>query len=279
MYATGLLLVSGLLGFGMARRGGPRVAAMIIALPFLAVSLAADMRKSLRAVRDDKETDAIVAILAHELRSPLATVRGAVDLLRRADSLDPARRAEVLDIAEETTRLTRIVDDAVTAVRAGRGELPLEERHLDLEVAVRDIVAAAATDPATPQISVVAQPGLPLVRGDETRVRQVVTNLLQNAIVHAGSGSTIILCLVRDGDLVRCTFHNDGDGISAEERTRLFRPFATARQRTTSMGMGLYISKQLVEAMGGAISYDTMPGQTATFWFTLLTADERQAPD
>ena len=253
---------------------------MIIAAPCLAVSLAADARRSPRAARDSRHADTIVAILAHELRSPLATVRGAVELLRRPAALGRERHAEVLDIAEETTiRLTRIVDDAVTAVRAGRGELPLEEADVDLEAAVRDIVRGAATDPAAPPVSVAAQSSLPFAKGDPIRVRQIVTNLLQNAIAHAGAGSEIIVSLVCDGDLVRCTFHNDGDGIGADERARMFQPFAAARHRAASMGLGLYIAKQLVEAMGGAISYDTTPGQTATFWFTLLRAHERPEPD
>lgn len=280
MRLTGLVAGTGLLGFAIGSHGRPRVAAMIIAAPCLVVSLAVQVRRGVLAAAKAAYADAIVAILAHELRSPLSTVRVAVDLLRRADELGPDRRAEVLDIAEETTlHLTRIVEDAVTAVRAGRGELQLELADLDFETAVRDVVRAGATDPAAPAISVAAQAGLPLVRGDALRIRQIATNLLQNAIAHAGAGSTIIVSIVRDGDCVRCTFHNDGDGISIAERGRLFRPFAAGGHRAASMGLGLYIAKQLVEAMDGTISYDTTPGQTATFWFTLLTGGARLEPD
>ena len=72
-------------------------------------------------------------------------------------------------------------------------------------------------------------------------------------------------------------FHNDGPGIDGAQQPRLFRPF-TGNGRTGSMGLGLYIAKRLVEAMGGAISYDTIPGATATFWFTLPINDAHPAP-
>ena len=170
-----------------------------------------------------------------------------------------------------TTRLARIVDDAVAAVRAHRGDLPIVGTLVDVEQAVRDCVRAATTDRTTPAISVAAQEGLPLVSGDETRIRQIVTNLLQNALAHADAGSTVIISIVRDGRHARVTFHNDGPGIDGTQQAGLFRPFMGSG-RAGSMGLGLYIAKRLVEAMGGGISYDTQPGATATFWFTLPAA-------
>ena len=255
------------------------VAAAVIAVPWLAVSLTGGERR--RAVvrwDDDAEVPStLVGILAHEMRSPLATLRGAVDLLRR-DTLPAERRAEILEITDEAaTHLARIVDDAVAAVRAGRGDIPIVGTLVDLEQAVRDCVRAASTDRLDPSITIVAQDGLPLVNGDETRIRQIVTNLLQNALAHADAGSTVIVSVVRDGSVVRVTFHNDGPGIDGAQQPRLFRPF-TGNGRTGSMGLGLYIAKRLVEAMGGAISYDTIPGATATFWFTLPINDAHPAP-
>ena len=252
------------------------VAAAAIAVPALCVMLS-DGERRRRVVRLDDVDDipgTLVGILAHEMRSPLATLRGAVDVLRR-DALPPDRREEILAITDEvTTRLARIVDDAVAAVRAHRGDLPIVGTLVDLEQAVRDCVRAAMTDRSTPGISVAAQDELPLVTGDETRIRQIVTNLLQNALAHADAGSTVIVSIVRDGRQARVTFHNDGLGIDSAQEPDIFRPFSGSG-RAGSMGLGLYIAKRLVEAMGGAISYDTQPGATATFWFTLPTADVR----
>lgn len=281
MRLTGLLVGGGLLGYALGANGRRRVAALLIAAPCLAVSLVTvDRRRDGRQDVEGEGTDAIVPVLAHEIRSPLATLRGAVDLLRKGDALQPSRRTEILDIADETTtRLARIVDDAVLAARAGRGDLRVNDERVDLETAVRDVVRAAATDPSSPPITVAAQDGLPLVRGDDIRIRQIATNLLQNAIAHAGPGSTIIVSMVQYGDVIRCTFHNDGAGIAPSDELRLFRPFAASPHRAESMGLGLYIAKRLVEAMGGAISYDTMVGETATFWFTLLASDEHPGSD
>jgi signal transduction histidine kinase len=261
------------------RLKGLFVAVAVIAVPWLAVSLNGGERRR-AVVRWDRDAVSIpstlVGILAHEMRSPLATLRGAVDLLRR-DTLPPDRRAEILEITDEAaTRLARIVDDAVAAVRAGRGDLPIVGTLVDLEQAVRDCVRAASTDRSAPPITVAAQDGLPLVNGDETRIRQVVTNLLQNALAHADAGSTVIVSVVRDGNNARVTFHNDGPGIDGAQQPQLFQPF-TGNGRAGSMGLGLYIAKRLVEAMGGAISFDTIPGATATFWFTLPADDAHRA--
>jgi len=252
------------------------VAAALIGIPFLAVSLAGGDRRRRRSVRWDDTGEipsTLIGILAHELRSPLATLRGAVDLLRRREGLPPERREEILAITDEaTSHLARIVDDAVAAVRAGRGDLPIVGTLVDLEAAVRDCVRASTTDRSSPPITVATQDGLPLVNGDETRIRQIVTNLLQNALAHADAGSTVIVSIVRDGEHARVTFHNDGHGIDDAQQSQLFRPFAGSG-RAGSLGLGLYIAKRLVEAMGGAISYDTIPGETATFWFTLPADD------
>ena len=256
------------------------VVAAALAMPALYLTLSDGERRRRPVVRLDDVDDVpgtLVGILAHEMRSPLATLRGAVEVLRR-DTLPPDRREEILEITDEvTTRLARIVDDAVAAVRAHRGDLPIVGTLVDLEQAVRDCVRAAATDRSTPAISVAAQDGLPLVSGDETRIRQIVTNLLQNALAHADAGSTVIISIVRDGGHARVTFHNDGPGIEGAQQAGLFRPF-TGSGRAGSMGLGLYIAKRLVEAMGGGISYDTQPGASATFWFTLpAAADARPA--
>lgn len=275
MRLAGLLLGSGLAGYALAARGPARTVSLLIALLAAAVSL--DRPRARPRGVDDPET--LVPVLAHELRSPLATLRGAVELLRQHEQLTPERHAEVLTIAGEiATQLAGLVDDAVLAVRLGRRELPIASDEVDLESVIRDVVRSAVATPEAPAIDLAVQDDLPAVCADPMRTRQVAANLLQNAIAHAGEGSHVVVSLVRDGDVLRCTLHNDGAGISPDGRITLFRPFAPGTtRRTESMGLGLYIAKRLVEAMGGAISYDTTPGRNATFWFTLLVSGARPA--
>jgi signal transduction histidine kinase len=274
---AGLLLVTSLFGYALRARGPARSVSLMIALLAAAVSLKRPGARLER--RPDGDPETLLAVLAHELRSRLATLRGAVDLLRQDAKLAPERRAEILAIVDETAvQLGGLVEDAVLAVRLRRRELPIAQHAVDLEGVIRDVVRSAAAAPQAPAIDVAVQEHLPPASADPVRARQVAANLLQNAIAYAGAGSEVVVSLVRDGDLLRCTFHNDGVGIAPEGRRNLFRPFGTGLARHAgSMGLGLYIAKGLVEAMGGAISYDTTPGQTATFWFTLLVSGARPA--
>ena len=116
-------------------------------------------------------------------------------------------------------------------------------------------------------------------RSDAMRVRQVVTNLLSNAVANATESSIVLASITRENDEVRVTIYNEGRGIPPEEQSRLFLPFASlTERRIDSTGLGLYIAKQLVQAMGGTIGFDTQPGRNAAFWFTLKAATTPPPP-
>ncbi|GAC1542549.1 MAG: hypothetical protein NVS2B17_21240 [Candidatus Velthaea sp.] len=104
-------------------------------------------------------------------------------------------------------------------------------------------------------------------------MRQVTTNLLTNALAHASDQSIVIVSIAAEDDGVRTTIFNEGRGIAPEEQSKLFLPFADlSERRVDSTGLGLYIAKELVDAMGGEIGFETQPGYNAVFWFTLPAA-------
>jgi signal transduction histidine kinase len=218
---------------------------------------------------DTKST--LVSIVAHEIRAPLAAIRGAVALLDEHDAtLAASRRAELMHVALDATKqLGYLVDDLLLISRIAGGRLLVERSAIDLAAVVHD----AANAEINRVIEVVAQDGLPSVRGDAMRVRQVVTNLLSNAVASATESSIVLASITRHDDGVRVTIYNEGRGIPPEEQSRLFLPFASlSERRVDSTGLGLYIAKELVEAMGGTIGFDTQPGHSAAFWFTLKAA-------
>jgi signal transduction histidine kinase len=213
----------------------------------------------------------LVSIVAHEIRAPLAAIRGAVALLDEHDAtLEPARRAELLRVAQDATKqLGYLVDDLLLISRIAGGRLTIEGGLLDIVSVVHD----AANAELAHAVAVVEQDGIPLVSGDAQRVRQVVTNLLSNAVANAAEASIVLASITRHDDDVRVTIYNEGRGIPPEEQSRLFLPFAAlTERRVDSTGLGLYIAKELVEAMGGRIGFDTQPGRNAAFWFTLKAA-------
>ncbi len=213
----------------------------------------------------------LVSIVAHEIRAPLAAIRGAVALLDEHDgTLDAARRAELFAVALDATKqLGFLVEDLLLVSRIAGGRLAVERTSIDVVSLVHDAANAEMTYP----IAVVEQDGIPNVNGDPMRVRQVVTNLLSNAVVNATEASIVLASITQEDDDVRVTIYNEGRGIPPEEQSRLFLPFASlSERRVDSTGLGLYIAKELVEAMGGRIGFDTQPGRNAAFWFTLKAA-------
>jgi len=213
----------------------------------------------------------LVSIVAHEIRAPLAAIRGAVALLdEHAATLADERRRELLNVALDATKqLGHLVDDLLLISRIAGGRLSVERSAIDLVSVVHD--AANAT--MNHAIAVVEQERVPKVSGDALRVRQVVTNLLSNAIANAAESSIVLASITTQDDGARVTIYNEGRGIPPEEQSRLFLPFASlSERRVDSTGLGLYIAKELVEAMGGRIGFDTQPGHNAAFWYTLQAA-------
>lgn len=270
---AGGLVVS--LGFAMRPRAHSLARRAAVALGLLASARLATRRgpgargADRPALQDDPVAGStLVSIVAHEIRAPLAAIRGAASLLDQYESqLDRTRRRELLSVAlDASQQLARLIDDLLLVSRIAGGRLRVERAEVDLVTLVRD----ASTAELTRQITVVAQENLPNVYGDPLRVRQVTTNLLTNALAHATDQSIVIVSIVAEGEGVRTTIFNEGRGIAPEEQSKLFLPFADLNERRVdSTGLGLYIAKELVDAMGGEIGFDTQPGRNAVFWFTL----------
>lgn len=215
--------------------------------------------------------DPLVAIVAHEIRGPLASIRGAASLLEQYESqLEGERRRKLVRaVLDAAGQLSGIVDDLLLVSRIDAGNLPLERTELDLDGLVRD----AMPEGEAQRIALVAQKNVPQVLGDPVRVRQVVGNLVSNALAYATEQSLVIVAVAGEGATVRTSIFNEGNGIPPEEQSKLFLPFARlSERRIDSTGLGLYIAKQLVEAMGGRIGFTTDPGRNAVFWFTLPAA-------
>jgi signal transduction histidine kinase len=270
-------IIGGLaLSFGFAARPRGNFLARALGLGFTAAAWARLLANRKAAAADEaaptgSASSTLVSIVAHEIRAPLAAIRGAVALLDEHDAtLEASRRIELLHVALDATRqLGYLVDDLLLISRISGGRLVVERDALDIVAVVHD----AANAEMGHAIAVVEQEGIPLVSGDAMRVRQVVTNLLSNAVANATESSIVLASITRQNADVRVTIYNEGRGIPPEEQSRLFLPFASlTERRIDSTGLGLYIAKQLVQAMGGTIGFDTQPGRNAAFWFTLKAA-------
>jgi len=227
---------------------------------------------------DQAKTD-FVATVSHELRTPLASVYGAaLTLQRHFDNLEEPQRERLLNlIAEEADRLSDIIDDILLASRLDSGRLQLESERFDARQVAHGVVEGArmrASEGIHVALSVPAT--LPQASGDGDKVRQVLSNLVENAVKYSPGGGRIEVRLEHDDDRIRFEVQDEGLGIPLDEQDRIFKKFYRLDPNLTlgigGTGLGLYISRELVRRMGGEITVSSMPGRGSTFAFDLPVA-------
>lgn len=206
--------------------------------------------------------------VSHELRTPLTTIRGFAELYRQG----AARDVDMLmsRIESEASRMSLFVDDLLLLARLD-AERPLEHDQVDLLALAADAVHdIRAVEPQRPVLlDVFAGPGIPMVLGDEARLRQVLANLVANALKHTAEDTTITIRVGTVGDDAVIEVCDDGPGMNAQDAERVFERFYRAdssRNRSSGgTGLGLSIVDSLVHAHGGTVGLTTSPGQGCRF--------------
>lgn len=215
-----------------------------------------------------------IALAAHDVRSPLAAIIGSAQTLRqRADDLTPGQRDGLLAVIEtEAERLTALLDDVFATSRIDADGFDYTFAEVNIAVLVDEAVAAALAGFGIEIVQDVVG-GLPVVQGDRARLRQVLSNLIENAAKHAPR-STVEVRARAVGGQVSVSVSDDGDGIAPEEQTLIFERFgrASGAAEKPGTGLGLHISRTIAEAHGGKLEVSSAPGQGATFILTLPQA-------
>lgn len=221
-----------------------------------------------------------IGIAAHDLRNPISNIRVAATLLlESARNLSVNERAALLrDIDLQATHMLDLLNELLDYTQIETGKLQLKLEYFDLgrfvaEATERQALIAA---PKGTRVYLQAAPS-GVVQADPDRLRQVVDNLISNAIKYSPPGSTVTVGVSRLDSGWRVNVQDEGPGITPEDRQHLFKDFARLSAQPTggekSTGLGLAISRRVVEAHGGEIGVDSTPGRGANFWFTLPDAD------
>ncbi|NOX82203.1 MAG: response regulator [Alphaproteobacteria bacterium] len=228
-----------------------------------------------------------LANMSHEIRTPMNGVLGMAELLA-ATKLDSRQQVFADTIHKSGAALLTIINDILDFSKIEAGKLELETVSFDLRASVEDVAALVATRAQEKQIELIVrcQPDLPVnLLGDGGRLRQVITNLVGNAVKFTESGYVLINVsgdYTEEQASIRIEVTDTGIGIDAVVASRIFDPFQQADSSTTrkfgGTGLGLSISKRLVEAMGGKIGVTSKIGEGSTFWIelTLPTRDDEE---
>jgi signal transduction histidine kinase len=224
--------------------------------------------RRLSALRAD-----FVSLVSHELRSPMATVIGSARTLQqRWRELTPEQRDSFLAlIGDETTRLATLIGDVLDTSRIEAGTFSYAFEDVDLAEVVRDVAAAAEVGQDEVRVqATVADPALP-IRGDRERLRQVLANLVENAVKYSPAGEAVELHAATSNGFVVVEVRDRGPGVALDDRSLIFEKFGRAKTGRTlpGTGLGLFIARSIAEAHGGSLDVRGGPNGGAIFTLAL----------
>lgn len=238
------------------------------------------LRNIIASVRDithfraaDEMKSTFISIVSHELRTPVALIKGYASTLRRDDAKwdKPTISDSLAVIEEEADRLSKMIDDLLDASRLQAGGMSLNRADVSLPLLARRVAERFSLQSNKHQIVAEFPEKFPIVLADETRLEQVVSNLVSNALKYAPKGEIKITGTTRPEQVIVCV-SDEGPGIEAKDLPHIFDRFyrsTNAVKQTKGAGLGLYLARAIVEAHGGRIWADPKPDSGARICFSL----------
>jgi len=264
----------------ITRPDGRRVAVGITYVPLFdeagrRLNIVANVRDMTRARETEELKSTLLSVISHELKTPVALIKGYAGTLRREDAnWDRQTLNESLAIIEEESdRLNKLINNLLDASRIQAGGLRLRFGYLRLDLLAQKVAAEFRTQTSRHTITLDFPEPLPPVMGDEERLREVIGNLLSNALKYSPQGGVIVVGGRADAGEVRVFVSDQGIGVAPGERQKIFEHFYrvdnASTRKTQGAGLGLFLVKAVVEAHGGMVSVESEPGKGSTFSFTL----------
>jgi PAS domain S-box-containing protein len=264
----------------VVRRGGPPMTAGVTATPLYdgdgnLVRVILNVVDITRFRQAEELKSTFVSVVSHELKTPVALIKGYAETLRREDAdWDRDTMQESLGvIAEEADHLTHLIDSLLEASRIQAGGLRLEPTDVHLPRLAEKVVDGFRTQTESHTFELDFGPEFPPVWGDPERLREVLTNLVSNAVKYSPDGGTVWVGGRTDQTGVTVYVADQGIGIPPEEQARIFERFhrvdSGLHRSTEGTGLGLYLVKAIIEAHGGRVWVESAPGRGSIFMFAL----------
>ena len=253
----------------------PEPLATLAAAVLASLAMQLEREGELEALRrSDAERRRFVSTVAHELRTPLASLSGYLDLTVEHESDDPAASDEFIERARDLVAgMSTLVADLLELSKLGAGQLRVEPGPFSgadtAQAAIRDVMPLAMARDIRLEASLPTR--LRTVHADRRRVLQILVNLLANAIKFAPASTSVTLSLAFDGPIALYSLRDEGAGISREDRARIFEPFhrAAGAARIVGTGLGLPIARDLARLMSGELDVASSPGRGSVFVIAL----------
>jgi PAS domain S-box-containing protein len=219
----------------------------------------------------EREKDDFISIASHELKTPLTTLNGSLQLLLRMKNAPAEKMNALLERAGKSMqKVTTLVDDLLNASRVSEGHLYLKKTRFNLSKAIDDCCLHIT---AAGKYRLISEGEKDVeIEADSERIQRVIINFVNNAVKYAPLSKEIVIRVAREPSNIRLSVIDQGPGIAADKVPHLFERFYRTDEsggQYSGLGLGLYISAEIIKKHGGQIGVDSEPGHGSTFWFTL----------
>ena len=213
--------------------------------------------------------DEFISTVSHEMRTPLTSIRGfSQTLLSSWDKIDDENKKKFIKIIEnQSNRLINLVENILTVSKANSGNIIFKK--VDVNYTIKNIIPMFSEQYKSHKIDFIADKNLPSARLDDDKFQQIMTNLIDNGCKYSPDGTSVIISTELKEDYIYIKIKDEGVGIKKEDEGKLFKKFSRVENHLTSRtqgnGLGLYITKQLVESMHGEITFESEFNKGTTF--------------
>lgn len=222
----------------------------------------------------EQEKDDFISIASHELKTPLTALKGTLQVLERMKAAPTQKMPALLEQANKSmNKVTALVDELLNAGRIAEGQLNLKKTKFNLSKAIDECCLHVTAEGAYQIVTEGVKDAM--VEADSERIQRVIVNFVNNAVKYASESKEILIRVDRESNFVRVMVTDKGRGITKEKLPHLFERFYRADEhggQNSGLGLGLYISSEIIKKHGGQIGVDSEPGKGSSFWFTVPAA-------